>query len=71
VSNLNPFQRFLANSVEALKEGARKSERATRVENSYSPSAFNVAGKYSKRYVSKELILEIHQCKLSVLLVRV
>jgi hypothetical protein len=48
VSNLNPFQRFLANSVEALKEGARKSERATRVENSYSPSAFNVAGKYSK-----------------------
>ena len=48
MSNLNPFQRFLANSVEALKEGARKSERATRVENSYSPSAFNVAGKYSK-----------------------
>lgn len=48
MSNLNPFQKFLSNSVNALKEGARKSEQATRVENSYSPSVLNVAGKYSK-----------------------
>ena len=48
MSNLNPFQKFLSNSVSALKEGARKSEQATRVENSYSPSVLNVAGKYSK-----------------------
>jgi hypothetical protein len=48
VSNPNRFQRLLANTAQALKEGAQKSERATRVAEEVYPSVLNVAGKYHK-----------------------
>ncbi len=48
MSNPNRFQRLLANTSQALKEGARKSEQATRVAEEVYPSVLNVAGKYHK-----------------------
>jgi hypothetical protein len=46
VSNPNRFQRLLSNTSQALKEGAKKSERATRIADEVYPSVLNVAGKY-------------------------
>lgn len=46
MSNPNRFQRLLSNTSQALKEGAKKSERATRIADEVYPSVLNVAGKY-------------------------
>jgi hypothetical protein len=48
VSDPNRFQRLLTNTSQALKEGARKSEQATRIAEEVYPSVLNVAGKYHK-----------------------
>jgi len=48
VSNPNRFQRLLSNTSQALKEGARKSEQATRIAEEVYPSILNVAGKYNQ-----------------------
>lgn len=46
MSDPNRFQRLLSNTSQALKEGAKKSERATRIADEVYPSVLNVAGKY-------------------------
>jgi hypothetical protein len=46
VSNPNRFQRLLSNTSQALKQGAKKSEQATRIADEVYPSVLNVAGKY-------------------------
>lgn len=48
MSNPNRFQQILSNTSQALKEGARKSERATRYAEEVYPSALNIAGKYGE-----------------------
>ena len=48
MSNPNRFQRLLSNTSQALKEGARKSEQATRIAEEVYPSILNVAGKYNQ-----------------------
>lgn len=48
MSNPNRFQRLLSNTTQALKEGARKSEQATRIAEEVYPSILNVAGKYNQ-----------------------
>ena len=48
MSNPNRFQQLLSNTSQALKEGARKSEQATRIAEEVYPSVLNIAGKYNK-----------------------